>query len=191
MTEVIEGQRTFTVEEYHRMGEAGVFGPDERVELIWGVIREMSPKGRRHSVAVGLATNLFVRRLEGRAGVQIQDAITLAGIRSEPEPDIVVNSSPDLRKLRTEKSRPLLVIEVSDSSLRFDRDQKAQLYAKGRYPRVLDREPRERCPRGVSRSERRRLPDNARREAYRYSHTPFVVRPRDRGKRPHPLKQAS
>lgn len=36
MTEVIEGQRNFTVEEYHRMGEAGVFGPDERVELIWG-----------------------------------------------------------------------------------------------------------------------------------------------------------
>ena len=70
MTEVIEGQRNFTVEEYHRMGEAGVFGPDERVELIWGVIREMSPKGRRHSVAVGLAMNLFVRRLEARGGVQ-------------------------------------------------------------------------------------------------------------------------
>ena len=134
MTEVIEGQRTFSVEEYHRMGEAGVFGPDERVELIWGVVREMSPKGRRHSVAVGLAMNLFVRRLEGKAGVQIQDAVTLAGIRSEPEPDIVVNSSPDLRQLRTEKSRPLLVIEVSDSSLRFDRDQKAQLYAKGGIP---------------------------------------------------------
>ncbi len=131
--EVIEGQRTFTVEEYHRMGEAGVFGPDERVELIWGVIRELSPKGRRHSVAVGPATNLFVRRLEGRAGVQIRDAITLVGGRSEPEPDIVVNSSPDLRELRTEKS-PLLVIEVSDSSLRFDRDQKAQIYAKGDIP---------------------------------------------------------
>ena len=69
MTEVIEGQRNFTVEEYHRMGEAGVFGPDERVELIWGVVREMSPKGRRHSVAVGLAMNLFVRRLEGQGGV--------------------------------------------------------------------------------------------------------------------------
>lgn len=45
-----------------------------------------------------------------------------------------MNSSPDLRKLRTEESRPLLVIEVSDSSLRFDRDQKAQLYAKGGIP---------------------------------------------------------
>lgn len=130
MVEVIEGQRTFTVEQYHRMGEAGVFEPGERVELIRGVIREMSPKGRRHSVAVGLATQIFVRRLEGRASVQVQDALTIADIRSEPEPDVVVNSSPDPRDVRTEKSKPLLVIEVSDSSLRFDRDQKARIYAK-------------------------------------------------------------
>ena len=46
MAEVIEGQRTFTVEEYHRMGEAGEFGPDERVELIWGVIRERLDRHR-------------------------------------------------------------------------------------------------------------------------------------------------
>jgi Uma2 family endonuclease len=49
MAEVVEGQRTFTVDEYHRMAEAGVIGPDERVELIRGVIRQMSPKGRRLS----------------------------------------------------------------------------------------------------------------------------------------------
>lgn len=134
MAYVVEGQRTFTVEEYHRMGEAGVFAPDERVELIRGVIREMSPKGRRHSIAVGLANEIFVRRLEGRASVQIQDALTIESIRSEPEPDVIVNSSPDLRDVRSEKSRPLLVIEVSDSSLRFDRESKAQLYAEGAVP---------------------------------------------------------
>ena len=134
MAHVIEGQRTFTVEEYHRMGEAGVFGPDERVELIRGVIREMSPKGRRHSIAVGLATQIFDRRLEGRASVQIQDALTIEGICSEPEPDVIVNSSPDPRDVRSEKSEPLLVIEVSDSSLRFDREDKARLYAKGEIP---------------------------------------------------------
>ncbi len=130
MVEVIEGQRTFTVEQYHRMGEAGVFEPEERVELIRGVIREMSPKGRRHSIAVGLATQIFVPRLEGRASVQVQDALTIEAIRSEPEPDVVVNSSPNPRDVRTEKSKPLLVIEVSDRSLRFDRDQKARIYAK-------------------------------------------------------------
>ena len=103
---------------------------NERVELIRGVIREMSPKGRRHSIAVGLATQIFDRRLEGRASVQVQDALTIEDIRSEPEPDVVVNSSPNPRDVRTEKSKPLLVIEVSDSSLRFDRDQKARIYAK-------------------------------------------------------------
>ena len=46
------GLRRFSVEEYHRMGTAGVFGRNERVELIRGVIRQMSPKGRRHIIAV-------------------------------------------------------------------------------------------------------------------------------------------
>jgi len=129
MIEVIEGQRTFTVDEYHRMGEAGVFAADERVELIRGVIREMSPKGRKHRIAVGLANRLFMRRLADRAFTQIQDPLTLAALRSEPEPDVVVASSPDPRDIGTERSQPLLVIEVADSSLRFDREVKGRLYA--------------------------------------------------------------
>ena len=59
--------RLFTVEEYHRMGEAGVFGPDERVELIRGVIHKMSPKGRRHSAAVSLLNDSWPD-LQGAAG---------------------------------------------------------------------------------------------------------------------------
>jgi Uma2 family endonuclease len=129
MTEVIEGQRTFSVDEYHRMAEAGVFAPDERIELIRGVIREMSPKGRKHRVAVALANHLFVRRLAGRAVVQVQDPLSLPGTRSEPEPDVVVTSSPDPRDVGTERSRPLLVIEVADTSLGFDREVKGRLYA--------------------------------------------------------------
>ena len=77
-----------------------------------------------------MTTQIFVRRLEGRASVQVQDALTVEDIRFEPEPDVVVNSSSNPRDVRTEKSKPLLVIEVSDSSLRFDRDQKARIYAK-------------------------------------------------------------
>lgn len=116
------------------MGEAGVFPPDERVELIRGVVRHMSPKGKRHSIAVRLAMEIFVRRLEGRAGVQIQDALSLEGIRSEPEPDIVVTTARDPRETRSEQSQTLLVIEVSDSSLRFDRESKAPLYAEAGIP---------------------------------------------------------
>jgi Uma2 family endonuclease len=134
VTEVIEGQRTFTLQEYHRMGEAGVFPPDERVELIRGIVRHTSPKGKRHGIAVRLAMEIFVRRLEGRAGVQIQDALSLEGIRSEPEPDVLVTSALDARETRSEKSDTLLVIEVSDSSLRFDRESKASLYAEADIP---------------------------------------------------------
>jgi len=129
MAEVFEGHRFFTVEEYQRMGEAGVLGPDERIELLRGVIREMSPKGRRHRVAVALANHLFVRKFEGRASVQIQDPLPLERSHSEPAPDVVVSSSPDPRDLGMESSQPLLIIEVADNSLRFDREVKSVLYA--------------------------------------------------------------
>ena len=78
---------------------------------------------------MGLANHLFVRNLEGRASVQIQDPLPLERSHSEPEPDVVVASSPDPRDVGTECSHPLLVIEVADSSLRFDREVKASLYA--------------------------------------------------------------
>ena len=129
MAHVIEGQRTFTVEEYHRMGEAGVFGPNERVELIQGVIREMSPKGRRHVQAVTLANNLLTPALKGRAIVQIQDPVALKHSTSEPEPDVCVLSSTDPRDAGSENLESLLVIEVADTSLRFDRQDKAATYA--------------------------------------------------------------
>jgi len=134
MGQVVEGQRTFSIEEYHRMGEAGVFAPGERVELIWGVIREMSPKGRRHVQAVTMASHLLIPRLSGRAIVLIQDPVRFSGSRSEPEPDIVVCASADPRSAGSGDSQPLLVIEVADSSLRFDREDKARLYAASGVP---------------------------------------------------------
>ncbi len=129
MAYVVEGQRIFTVEEYHRMGEAGVFGPDERVELILGVIREKSPKGRRHVQAVTMANNLLTPMLKGRAIVQIQDPVALRHMTSEPEPDVCVLSSANARDAGSEDVNALLVIEVSDSSLRFDREVKSRIYA--------------------------------------------------------------
>ena len=129
MTYVVEGQRTFTVEEYRRMGEAGVFGPEERVELIRGVIREMSPKGRRHIQAVTLANNLLTPSLKGRAVVQIQDPVALKNLASEPEPDVCVLSSTNPRDAGSRDVEPLLIIEVADTSLRFDRADKSKIYA--------------------------------------------------------------
>lgn len=129
MAYVVEGQRSFTVEEYHRMGDAGVFSPDERVELIRGVIREMSPKGKRHVQAVTLANNLLTPALHGRAIVQIQDPVALKATSSQPEPDLCVLASTNPRDAASKDVEALLVIEVADSSLRFDREDKAKIYA--------------------------------------------------------------
>jgi hypothetical protein len=134
MAEVIDGLRRFTVEEYHRMGEADVFAPHERVELIRGVIREMSPKGKRHSDAVALATEVFVVRLAGRARVFVQDALRKPGWHSEPEPDLIIASNPDPRTYGSERSDTVLVLEVADTSLRFDRETKGPLYAEAGIP---------------------------------------------------------
>lgn len=129
MAEVVEGQRTFSLEEYHRMGEAGVFAPDERVELLRGVIRRMSPKGRRHVQAVTLVNNLLTPALKGRAIAQIQDPVPLRRVTSEPEPDVCVLSSADPRDAGSESVEPLLLIEIADTSLRLDREEKARIYA--------------------------------------------------------------
>lgn len=116
------------------MGEAGVFGPDERVELIQGVVRQMSPKGRRHVIAVSKANELFVLAVAGRARVYVQDPMTSEILDSEPEPDLCVMSNPDPQSYRTPEAIPLLVIEVADSSLQFDRSTKLSLYADAEIP---------------------------------------------------------
>jgi len=105
--------------------------PDERVELIRGVIRQMSPKGRRHVQAVTLANHLFTPLLAGRAIVQIQDPVRLPKLSSEPEPDVAVLSSSDPRDAGSRDLEVLLVVEVAETSLRFDREDKARMYAEG------------------------------------------------------------
>jgi len=85
-------QRRFTVNEYHRMAETGIFKPDERVELIRGVVHRMSPKNYAHVVA---ATKLYqsrVKSLAGRASVFKEDPLKLVRLDSEPEP---ARSRPD------------------------------------------------------------------------------------------------
>jgi Uma2 family endonuclease len=126
--------RPFTVEEYHRMAEAGILHPDERVELIRGVVRRLSPKKRAHVVAATRLYQRLVRSLAGRAAVFKEDPLKLVRLDSEPEPDIVATSSPDIGAYGTEGSKPLLVIEVAESSLRYDLNVKADLYAEAEVP---------------------------------------------------------
>ncbi|MBI2217200.1 MAG: Uma2 family endonuclease [Candidatus Rokubacteria bacterium] len=124
-------RRLFTVQEYHRMGEAGVLAEDERVELIEGEIVTMPPIGEGHARSVDGAAELLITRLGQRARVRIQGPVDV-GQRSEFQPDLAV-----LRRepacVGAEHPGPddiLLIIEVADTSLERDRGLKLPVYAR-------------------------------------------------------------
>jgi Uma2 family endonuclease len=125
----------FTVDEYHRMGEAGIFHEDDRVELLDGQIVVMSPIGGPHVACVVRLNHLLARRLEPGISVSVQNPLVL-GERSEPQPDIAV-----LRRRAglggawlPEPQDVLLLIEVAETSLAHDRDEKLPLYARAGIP---------------------------------------------------------
>ncbi|HLP92167.1 MAG TPA: Uma2 family endonuclease [Nostocaceae cyanobacterium] len=123
--------RLWTVEDYHRMAEAGIFEPGERVELLEGKIIWMIAKGTAHRSALGITDHLLKNRLRGLAWVAIQDPVKLND-RSEPEPDIAVLKIDPLNYAdhHPTPSEVYLIIEVADSSLKFDTEIKAEAYAK-------------------------------------------------------------
>jgi Uma2 family endonuclease len=128
-------RRLFTVEEYHRMAEAGIFKPTDRVELIRGEIVEMSPIGRRHAAFVDNLTQLLIVRLAGRAIVSVQNPVVVAD-DSEPQPDLkLLRRRPvPYKDAEATAADVLLLIEVADSSLTYDRTVKLALYAETGIP---------------------------------------------------------
>lgn len=129
-------QRLFTVDEYHRLSEAGVLGEDDRVELLEGVIIEMTPIGRLHAAVVDRLTDVLTSRLGSRAIVRVQGPVP-AGPLSEPQPDLsLLRRTPDYYAATPLTSADvLLVIEVADTSLDHDR-AKLRVYANARIPEV-------------------------------------------------------
>jgi Uma2 family endonuclease len=109
---------------------AGLFR-DERIELIRGVIVEMTPQNAPHAGLIELLTHLLLPRLAGRANVRVQLPF-VAGADSLPEPDLAL--VPPGRHTGGHPDRAFLVIEVADASLRFDRRDKAELYADAGVP---------------------------------------------------------
>jgi Uma2 family endonuclease len=123
--------RKWTVKEYQKLGEMGFFHPEERVELISGNIIKMSAKGTAHTSATRRTATLLRELLENQAAVYTQDPIALDD-NSEPEPDIaVVIIDPfDYATHHPTPSEVYLIIEVADSSLAYDRQVKAKIYAR-------------------------------------------------------------
>jgi Uma2 family endonuclease len=129
-------KKLFTVDEYHRMGDAGIFGPEERVELIDGEVFEMSPVGDRHILCVIRATKLFVIAFGDRAIVSPQNPVRLSDW-SEPEPDFVVfKPRPDFYATAPTLADVLFLVEISDTTLRHDRNRKLPRYAAAGVPEV-------------------------------------------------------
>ncbi|MGB3264887.1 MAG: Uma2 family endonuclease [Microcoleus sp.] len=125
--------RKWTVKEYQKLGEIGFFHPEERVELIAGNILKMSAKGTAHTSATRRTATLLRELLENLAAVYTQDPIALDD-SSEPEPDIavVVIDPLDYATHHPTPSEVYLIIEVADSSLAYDREVKAKIYARSR-----------------------------------------------------------
>ena len=130
-------KKLFTVDEYHRMGEAGIFTEDDRVELIEGEIVQMSPIGNRHAACVDRACYFLNSALKDRALVSIQNPVRLDNY-SEPQPDVIVLKPREDFYARTGRGPEdvLLMIEVSDTTLRYDSNIKVPLYAASGVPEV-------------------------------------------------------
>ncbi len=124
----------FTIDEYHKMGETGIFHEDDRVELVGGEIVEMTPIGARHAETVNTLTDLFADlRGAGEYTISVQNPVVL-GIHDEPQPDLALLRLDRNRKRLPHPEDLLLVVEVSDTTLRYDRETKLVLYAGAGVP---------------------------------------------------------
>ncbi|MGB5596807.1 MAG: Uma2 family endonuclease [Crocosphaera sp.] len=123
-------RKKFTLEEYHRLIELGFFASDEPLELIRGDIVTMAPKRTPHSVCNSLLFGELYILLKGKANVRGQEPIIIPP-NSEPEPDVVIARQKEDNYLSSHPQVEdiLLVIEIADSTLKFDREVKLSLYA--------------------------------------------------------------
>ena len=130
-------RRRFTVAEYYAMAEAGILAPDERVELLDGDVIAMPPIGDWHASRAILFTNTFPPQLQGRSIVSIQNPVRLND-GSEPQPDVMLLKWRDdfYRDGHPGPADVLLLVEVSDSSVDFDRNEKLSAYAAAAIPEV-------------------------------------------------------
>ncbi len=124
--------RRFTAAEYQQMIEAGVFGDDERLELIDGEIVQMSPIGPRHAACVRRLNALLSHLLAGQAIVDVQNPM-IVDVAYAPQPDLaLLRPRSDFYASQTPTAADcLLVVEVADSSVETDRQIKMPRYARG------------------------------------------------------------
>ena len=134
-----------SVDDFHKLGEIGVLRDNDRVELIEGVLIDMAPIGSRDASVVNRFTNRLAAALSGHAIVSVRNPVIL-GASSEAQPDVALLRHRDdfYANAHPTPADVLLVIEVADTSLPFDRNVKVPLYARHGIPEVWLVSPRER-----------------------------------------------
>jgi Uma2 family endonuclease len=128
-------RKRFTAHEYHRMAEAGILRDRERVELMDGEILVMSPIGPRHDACIGSGNRVLVRAAGDDAIVFPQNSVRL-DLYYEPQPDLAL-LRPRSDFYASRHAGPgdiLLIVEIADASLAYDRDVKAGVYAAAGIP---------------------------------------------------------
>jgi Uma2 family endonuclease len=120
-----------TVDEYHRMADAGILAPDARVELIQGEVIDRAPMNSRHAAAVRILNQRLLAAVGAQAMISCQLPLRLSA-QSEPDPDLMLthHRSGGYRDNHPGAADVILLIEVSDSSLHYDRNVKLPLYAR-------------------------------------------------------------
>lgn len=150
----------FSVDHYYKMIEMGMLENYEKAEIIDGELVQKITIGDRHAAAVNALTLFFVRNVSDLILVSVQNPLRLSDF-DEPEPDIVLA---DLTKYDGKRHpRPaetILVVEVADASLKYDRDTKLVLYAEAEIPEVWDRKSSKQYYRSPYSAERRHLPNS-------------------------------
>ncbi|MBD2178853.1 Uma2 family endonuclease [Pseudanabaena sp. FACHB-1998] len=127
----------FTVEQYYKMAEVGILGIEERTELIEGEITEMSPIGAKHAGSINRLNRRFSAIVNNQAIIAVQNSISLNDY-SEPQPDLaILHWREDFyTQSLPNPSEIFLLIEVADSTIKYDREVKAPLYAKAGIPEL-------------------------------------------------------
>ncbi|HEV8440526.1 MAG TPA: Uma2 family endonuclease [Methylomirabilota bacterium] len=123
--------RRWTRAEYDRLVASGTFHPGERLELLDGQLVVREPQGSRHAVAIELALSALQGAFGSAWRVRVQLPVALE-VDSEPEPDLSVVAGDPRASSRAHPPDPVLIVEVADASLAFDREHKAGLYARAR-----------------------------------------------------------
>lgn len=128
-------RKVWNRESYYRLAESGALAPGERVELIEGEIITVSPQNFPHAYTVGMLTTELVLLFSRTHVVRSQLPLDLGSL-SQPEPDFALVTLEAHRNSRPHPNTADLIIEISDSSLSFDRNEKIGVYAKAGLPEV-------------------------------------------------------